>query len=145
MELSKIEELLEKYFEATTSIEEEKLLQEYFASNDVASHLEPYKSIFGFFANEKQVESMQITVVKNTNQSFKWLSIAASLLIMFGVGFSIFNQDIKSNDLGTYDNPEEAFLATQKALALVSKNVNKGIKSVSYIQEYEETKSIIFQ
>lgn len=145
MELSKIEELLEKYFEAETSIEEEKLLQKYFTSNNVASHLEPYKSIFGFFENEKQIEAREIKIVKKSGNSFRWLSIAASLLIMFGIGFTVFSKDLKSEDLGTYDDPEEAFLATQKALALVSKNVNKGIKSVSYIQEYEETKSIIFQ
>jgi hypothetical protein len=49
------------------------------------------------------------------------------------------------HDLGTYESPELAFKETQKALALLSSNVNIGIESVRYIQEYEVTKSRVFK
>ena len=40
MELYKIEELIEKYFQGETSIAEEKELTNYFSSSNVAQHLE---------------------------------------------------------------------------------------------------------
>ncbi len=49
MALDKIEQLLEKYFEAETSIAEENELRVYFSSQDVAQHLQQYqlKNVFG--------------------------------------------------------------------------------------------------
>jgi hypothetical protein len=52
---------------------------------------------------------------------------------------------VAQSELGTYDNPEEALAATQKALAMLSNNVNVGIESVQYIQEYEQSKNKIFK
>ena len=54
MELDRIENLLEKYFEGETSIAEEKELKVYFSSGDVAQHLEQYKAIFGYFSEAKE-------------------------------------------------------------------------------------------
>ena len=51
----------------------------------------------------------------------------------------------ESNDLGTYDDPEVAYKETQKALAKISESVNKGIGSMSYINEYEQSKNRIFK
>jgi hypothetical protein len=50
-----------------------------------------------------------------------------------------------TGELGTYDDPEVAFRETQKALNLVSENVNVGIKSVEYVNEYQESKNLIFK
>ncbi len=57
---------------------------------------------------------------------------------------SIQPKEIK-NELGSYDNPQEAFEQTQKALALLSQNVNIGIESVKYVQEYENAKNRVFK
>ena len=46
MELSRIETLLVKYFEADTSTAEEQELQHYFSQENVAPHLEEYRSMF---------------------------------------------------------------------------------------------------
>ncbi|MGK4567441.1 hypothetical protein [Flavobacterium sp. 3HN19-14] len=59
MESDKIEILLERYFEGETSIAEEKELKAYFASPDVAQHLEQYKPMFGFFAAAKEQKPQQ--------------------------------------------------------------------------------------
>ena len=48
-------------------------------------------------------------------------------------------------DMFTTDNPEEAFAATQKALLMVSEQVNIGMESVVYLEEYEKTKKTIFK
>ncbi|MGK4567442.1 hypothetical protein [Flavobacterium sp. 3HN19-14] len=65
---------------------------------------------------------------------------------MLGIGtFTYFNySNTPSEDLGTYDTPEEAFAATQKALSLVSSNVNAGVKGVQYLNEYEAARSKVF-
>ena len=51
MELTKIEELLEKYFEGNSNETEEQVLKSYFLQENVAPHLQKYKALFGFFDN----------------------------------------------------------------------------------------------
>lgn len=139
-----IEALLEKYFQGETSIAEENELKNYFSSAGVAQHLEQYKPMFSYFTfaqNEKT--EIEIPLKTNKRRSVAWLSIAASVVVLLGVGFMFFNNN-PQEDLGTYDNPEIAFKETQKALALLSGNVNKGIESMQYVQEYEEVKTSVF-
>jgi hypothetical protein len=54
MELTKIEILIEKYFQGETSIAEEKELRSYFSTSNVAPHLEQYKAMFGYFTEAKK-------------------------------------------------------------------------------------------
>lgn len=150
MELDKIEILLEKYFEGETSIVEENQLKDYFSSSDVAQHLQQYKPLFGYFSAARQQEFTQVVPLISKNRAKKrttmWLSIAASVVVLLGAGtFTYFNYDTnQQQDLGTYDDPEVAFRETQKALSLLSENVNVGIESVQYIQEYETAKNKVF-
>ncbi|MDR6968302.1 hypothetical protein J2X31_002319 [Flavobacterium arsenatis] len=150
MELDKLEILLEKYFEGETSIAEENQLKEYFSSSNVAQHLKQYKPLFGYFSASKQQEFTQEVPLVSNNQTKKrtttWLSIAASVTVLLGAGtFTYFNYDnTQSQELGTYDDPEVAFRETQKALSLLSQNVNVGMESVQYIQEYETAKNKVF-
>lgn len=161
MEFNKIEDILEKYFQGETTIAEENKLKEYFSSSNVAQHLEQYKPMFGYFSQVKQQKSTQEPEIpaqtdeaiplKSKKRNVAWLSIAAAAVVLLGVG-TYFNVSKKSTapvvaqtELGTYDDPEEALAATQKALALLSNNVNVGIESVQYIKEYEQSKNKIFK
>lgn len=76
-----------------------------------------------------------------------WLSIAASVVVLFGAGLFLYNNNVANQDhsFGTYDNPEIAFQETQKALQLLSTNVNVGIESVKYVNEYQQSKNLIFK
>ncbi|MCP2029439.1 hypothetical protein L1276_004626 [Flavobacterium sp. HSC-32F16] len=150
MELDKIENILEKYFQGETTIAEENQLKEYFSSPSVAQHLEQYKPIFGYFSQVKQQKSTQDIPLKTKKRNVVWLSIAASVVVLLGIGTFYFAGEkttpvVVQSELGTYDNPEEALAATQKALALLSNNVNVGIESVQYINEYEQSKNKIFK
>ncbi|MDQ1167281.1 hypothetical protein [Flavobacterium sp. SORGH_AS_0622] len=152
MELNKIENLLEKYFQGETTIAEEKELREYFSSPNVAQHLEQYKSMFGYFSLAKEQKSTYEIPLQTKKRNVAWLSIAASAVILLGIGTYYFASEqstttavASKTELGTYDDPEEALKATQKALALLSNNVNVGIESVQYIKEYEQSKNKIFK
>ena len=151
MEFNKIEDILEKYFQGETSIAEEKELKDYFSSPNVAQHLEQYKPMFGYFSQVKEQKSTQEIPLKTKKRNVAWLSIAASAVVLLGVGTYFYVSEknitpvVAQSELGTYDDPEEALAATQKALALLSSNVNVGIESVHYIKEYEQSKNKIFK
>jgi hypothetical protein len=59
--------------------------------------------------------------------------------------YVFFDKEVSSEDLGTYDNPETAMKETQKALALLSNHVNVGIESVICVEQYENSKNLIFK
>ncbi|RYJ37731.1 hypothetical protein NU08_3253 [Flavobacterium anhuiense] len=152
MELNKIEEILEKYFQGETSIAEENQLKEYFSSSNVAQHLEQYKPMFDYFSQAREQKSTYEIPLQTKKRNVAWLSIAASAVVLLGIGTYFFVSEkndttavASQTELGTYDDPEEALKATQKALALLSNNVNVGIESVHYIKEYEQSKNKIFK
>lgn len=140
MELHNIEKLIEKYLEAETSITEEKELRNYFSSSNVAPHLEQYKYLFQYFTIAQNETSSKSVTLKPRKINFKWLTVAASLVLAFG--FYTFN-NVKSST-----QEEEALLAyyqTKKALQLVSSNFNIGAQKVGYLNEFEKTKNQIFK
>lgn len=148
MESHKIESLLEKYFEGETTIAQENQLQEYFSSPNVAQHLEQYRPVFGYFskAREQQFEQT-LPLQPRKRKAVAWLSVAASVVVLLGVGTFAYNnmQDSSSDELGTYDDPEVAFRETQKALDMLAGHVNTGVESVAYINEYEDSKNLVFK
>ena len=149
MALDRIEILIEKYFEGETSIAEEKELKAYFSSLDVAQHLEQYKPVFGYFSQAKQEQFTASIPLKSGKKQKRlaWLSVAASVLVMLGIGFFAYQNTSEptQENLGVIDDPEIAFKETQKALALISKHVNTGIESVNYLSEYQQSKNKIFK
>lgn len=146
MELTRIEIILEKYFQGETSVLEEKELKNYFDSSYVAPHLDQYQSFFGYFSKAATQEFNQTISLKAKKSNFGWLSIAASVVVLLGIStYTYLHHPESTDDLGTYESPEAAFEATQKALALLSKKVNVGIESVSYINEFQNSKDLIFK
>lgn len=148
---SVIKQLLEKYFDGTTTLEEENVLKSYFTSPNVAPHLESYRSLFVYFKQEQNVQFDQdIHWTSVRSKRYYWL-IAASIAILIGVGtlFTPMTEqstaELAQTDLGTYTTPEEAYVATQNAIALVAGHLNTGIESMEYLNEYEQSKNLIFK
>lgn len=141
MELQNIKQLIEKYFDGTTSLQEEKQLKAYFSSDKVAPELEKYKGLFSYFSKEQQTQTAQEIVIRPKTRFNFWL--AASVIVAIGLGIVFFQP--KEPDLGTFDDPEIALQETQKALRLVAENINKGKEKIGYLQEYEKTKNTIFK
>lgn len=141
MELVKIERLIEKYLEAETTLEEEKMLKNYFSFNEVPSHLEPYKSMFTYFKNSSLDQSSKsITLPKEEESNYlKWLSVAAMLIFFIGV-FSVYQKDLKEKE-----EARQAYYETQKALDMIAQTLNKGNNAIAQLQVFEDTQNKIFK
>lgn len=141
-----IENLLDRYFEGLTTLEEEKQLQHYFLSEDVAPHLAQYRPLFHYFASEKKQElAPELPKTNLKRPIYTWVAVAAVFVLFAGLIFT-WNQPINSSqDLGTFDDPELAMAETLKALEMVSRKVNKGKESVMHLQEFNQSKQFIFK
>ncbi len=147
MEHNEIEILVEKYYNAETSIDEENILRLYFAGDNVATNLLKYKPMFSYITEEKTKQYDKKIMLKSKTNKMAWFSVAASLIAFLGLilFYNSNNEPLNNKDLGTYQDPEIAFRATQKALSLLSTKVNIGIKGASHLQEYELAKERIFK
>ena len=119
IDLANIEKLLAKYLEATTSLQEEALLKTYFTSNNVALHLQEYKSMFQYFdRNQKEVFTNDIRLETKTPKR-KWISIAAAVALLFG-GYTMVNNYTERQEA------KQAYADTQEAFKLIAFHINKG-------------------
>lgn len=148
MELDKIEKLLEKYFEASTTVAEEETLKAYFSQEDVAKHLEQYTPMFQYFSGAKEekftkevpLESLATTTIKR-KFNYKWLSVAAVTLLMFGI---YFGNNYRIQVAEEREATEYAYQETKKALDLLAQNFSKGTEKVAYLNQFEKTKQKIY-
>ena len=139
-----IEKLLEKYFEATTSVAEETTLRAYFEGEEVAPQFEQYRPMFNYFSNAKEerytkLPTLTEPVKPRKKFSYRWASVAAAVVLSFGVYFG--NQ--YRLHLQEVREAEYAYQETKKALNLLAENFGKGTQSIAYLQEYEATKTKI--
>ena len=149
MELARIEKLVEKYDNAETTIQEEEILRNYFLSNDVAPHLEEYQMMFTYFQISKDENTYNKTLEFKTKKkrNYKWLSVAASVVLLFSVymGFltdkpRVITQlsDLTVEERFHYDQAE-------KALKMLSGNLNKGNQAFDNLYAYENSVNKIFK
>ncbi|WP_405326622.1 hypothetical protein [Leeuwenhoekiella sp. LLG6367-2.1] len=145
MELNKIENLLELYFEGTTSLEQEAKLRDYFTSDEVAPHLEEYTPLFTAFAKAKQERFNRKIELPKTKKSWQWIPIAASIMICLGLFLTFNNKRGSDNDLGTYKDPEIAALKTKQALFMMGNFMNKSTAQLDNLDAFEETTNEILK
>jgi len=144
MELNNIENLLEKYDNAETSLKEEVVLKEYFSQEGVAEHLLEYKPLFVYYTQNKEERFTKTIPLKRKKANLWWLSVAASIALIFSVYVMY--------DTGDRLSPSEqaeaefAFQETQKAFQLISKNLNKGGNvAIAGLSELERAQSKVFK
>lgn len=136
MELDNIEKLLEKYFEATATVAEEQTLQVYFSQEEVAPHLEQYRPMFNYFSKAKEERYTKQVPLKPRRNYYKWLSVAAVVVLSFGLYFG--------NEYQERKQAEYAYNETKKAFELLAENFGKGTEKVAYLQEFEVAKQKIY-
>lgn len=146
MATEKIKNLLDKYFEGETSLDEEKILKNYFLDQrHIAEEFKSFAHLFTFIEEEKKITAPKLELTlqpklktkKFSLSSSKW-KVAASAAILIVAGFFVTKQfktskpliaqhnkaRIRVYDVG--DNPEEALNATLFALNKASHKLNKG-------------------
>lgn len=133
MELDNIDKLVEKYFEATTTVAEEKAIKAYFANEKVAPHLEQYTPMFVHFTNTRKEKYTKPLPIKAKNNKPIWLSIAAAVVLLFGVYFLQPKNESLENEY-----TQEEIAAAQEAFELLALNFNKGSKQITYLGEFEK-------
>jgi hypothetical protein len=131
MELYKIEQLLEKYLSAETSIQEEGTLKSYSLSGNVAPHLQEYESMFSYFAISKAETSEKSIQLNTKKTNWKWLSVAASVAILVSV--YIGNGYLKEQEA------KAQYAEVMSTLKLLSTNLNKGNQAMANLYAYENT------
>ncbi len=144
MELNKIEKLLDKYFDGNTSVTEENILKQYFTKDEVPSHLQDYKAMFSYFAQNKEETSAKTIHVKTKKKTWNvnWLVTSAAALLLF---ISVYTFLPKPLTDAESTEAQLAFNETKKAFQLISDNLNKGNNAIAYLNEYETTKNKIFK
>jgi hypothetical protein len=157
MEYNKISELLEKYWEGETSLEEEEMLRSFYATEhkELPADLLEAQSLFRYFHTEANLELPELpemeTVIAQLSPVVKqkpwdhWMKYAAVFLIAIGLGYAgrqyqekQRRMDVVLAQRDTYDDPQKAFAATQKALRLLAKNLNKGTSQVQKLSYFNE-------
>ncbi|MFV0538379.1 MAG: hypothetical protein ACK5M3_13580 [Dysgonomonas sp.] len=83
--MNDIDKLLEKYFEGETSLDEEQILRDYFLQTKIEDRHKVYKPIFNFFSEEKKEAIAPIPKKKINPSFFRWMGIAASILLIAGI------------------------------------------------------------
>lgn len=83
MKEKEIQQLIERFLEGETTNAEEQMLYDYFNGRDVADSLKPYQEMFRWYA--ARMPEQKANPKKRTYA--KWLSIAASILLLVGIGF----------------------------------------------------------
>lgn len=160
MVLNKIEELLEKYDNAETTLQEEEQLREYFLSDEVAPHLEYYKPMFQYFtASQKEEFTKDVPLNTKKKSLYQWISVAAVSILMLGIFLprtlmGPTDQEV-ADAMQTYQQTMDALSMVSAgmkkgkqelgSLAMVTDNLNDGMSQASRIGEFSKAKNKIFK
>jgi hypothetical protein len=139
MEFAKIEKLIKKYLNAETTLEEERFLKDFFKNNEVPDQLIEYKVLFNYFNLSSYEKSDRKINLPRKTTNLKWLSVAAIVIFFIGV------YSINQNNISEKEEAMQAYLETQKALNIISQNLNKGNHAIAQLQTFEETQNKIFK
>jgi hypothetical protein len=139
--------LLQKYFEAETTLAEEEMLGSYFRQEALPEEMIPFKIWFEKLGPEVsgnndlllENEMMEVLLQKERNRKRRvlWISltgIAASLLIFLGTTF-YFQQ--KSTYRDSFNDPVIAMKYASKTLHYVSGKYNKGLAQLKSVHKIE--------
>lgn len=159
MVLNSIEKLLAKYESAETTLKEEAQLRDYFNSENVAPHLEQYKPMFVYFAqNQKEEYTKDVPLKPRFNYLYQWISVAAVAILMLGVFLpKAFGPSVEEKEqaLLAYNQTLEALslvsVGMQKgkeefnSIVMISDHMDDGLSQAGKLNEFSKAKNKIFK
>ncbi len=153
MDSQRIKTLLDKYYQGDTTLEEEKLLKEYFIQNNPLDFDIADKYLVDYFLASKiqipvdlneQLDSLIENEWENETKLrfstiLKWAgSVAAVLIIALGILY----YEKKDNPVvlaDSYQNPQEAYEETKKVLLFISNKMNSKPASLKHLSEIDNS------
>ena len=153
MDYNEIDQLLEKYFDGFTSLEEEQALRDFFANaDDLKPEWQHAMLMLEHFKGEKEVTFEapipQMQVHKRPYGLWKLSGIAATLLILITAGW-FYVQPVNQPVTYAYVNGKVVTEKTvaleemKKALTLMSNNLGQGTKSLEKLSKLEEIRQSV--
>jgi hypothetical protein len=153
MNSHEIEQLLEKFFNGETSLDEEKRLRKFFSSEEVPPKWKGIAEYFTFLGEERSINLEKQGFEEKIEESLgesrisrlidlrrPWIywaaGAAASLLILVAIFVKFDPFAGKIND--TYDNPEVAYVQAKKILVFISSKMNKGTENLQPMEKFSE-------
>jgi hypothetical protein len=148
MESQKIHILLQKYFDAETTLDEENELITYFASGEVDETLKMYVPMFSGIKelsvdeNPDLGDDLMNYILESEHKEklrYRWMwqmvtGVAASvILVMLAVNFYSDRNQWKD----TYTNPDQAYVEASKTLNFVAGKYNRGLAQLRPIGRIE--------
>ena len=152
MESQKINILLQKYFDAETTIDEENELINYFNSEDVDESLNRYIPMFSGMkelrteANQNLGEDLMNYILESEHREklkYRWMwqlvtGVAASvILVMLAVNYYSNGNAWKD----TFKDPDQAYAEASKTLEFVAGKYSKGLAQLRPIGKIERAVS----
>ena len=140
MEYSKINDLLDLYFKGNTTLDQEMSLRTYFNSEGVDDRLKPYTVLFNTFDKAAQdVFEGSLLIPEKTRFNQKWwLKLAAVMISIIGVAGFMFS----ANSKAIQEREALAALKQSKdAMYLMASQFNKATKTLSLVDQFQETKN----
>lgn len=160
-----IKTLIERFYNAQTTEEEEQALIEYFSKGDVPNTLSDEALFFNSLrmanipeaeAHQKEIEKtidqwnrVETVSVRRSRKVFlNWsVGIAAVVAIMFGVtvwlNHHAENQNVDTIEMAdTYTNIEDAEAKTEEALMKFAVSLNKGMKKINALNRNNKSDNI---
>ena len=163
MEQKRYKELEKKYWQGETTIfEEEELTNAFLGGNkDISPALQSVLNeklklkaigIDDSFETDfwAKVEDKEISLTRQVRFRDLFIRVAAAVVLIFGSALIWNSLTENSQDLtqtahveDSFEDPEEAFEETKRALLFVSQKLNKGKKPVKEIQRFHHSKMTI--
>jgi len=158
--LEEIRKMLDRFYQGQTTLEEEKILEEYFSSTTVPEEFIPDKDLFQSFKegdnavvvptdlNQKiiaSIDQVERKVIRTRRISLFSLSgLAAGLIIMIAVYLFYIRTDrpslLASNQMvDTYEDPMDAYEEAKRTLAYVSAKLNSGTSELEHVRKVSKT------
>ena len=148
MESQKIHILLQKYFDAETTIDEENELITYFTSGEVDENLKTYVPMFSGIKELSAEEDANLSedlmnyILESEHKEklrYRWMwqivtGIAAAVIVaLLAVNFYGNRNDYKD----TFSDPHQAYAEAYKTLEFVSGKYNKGLAQLRPMKKME--------
>lgn len=158
MDSEKINELLKKYWNCETTLEEEQVLRNYFKQH-APENLKETASLFQYFQEEKSkhiagssFESEVMNKVQRPAQRkirtlvYNSMRIAAGIVVLV-LAVWLVRMEVRESTpaemVDTYDDPQLAFEETKKALMMISRTFSTAEEQAKKINLFNEAQKDI--